>query len=91
MPCLGIAFTSKMVEPKAAAQNEWFFQKVFGDGDFIAAGQLIIPPKSQKPSKGTKDNTYVSPSFNMTFYLESPINAATGILRHRRRRQPQSP
>ena len=63
-----------MVEPKAAAQNEWFFQKVFGDGDFIAAGQLIIPPKGQKPSKGTKDNTYVSPSLNMTFYLESPLN-----------------
>jgi len=48
-----------MVAPKAAANDEWFFQKVFGDGDFIAAGQLIIPPKSQKPSKGTKDNTYV--------------------------------
>jgi centromere protein C len=49
-----------MVTPKAAANNDWFFQKVFGDGDFIAAGQLVIPPKGKKPSKGTKDNTYVS-------------------------------
>jgi hypothetical protein len=56
----GVAFTSKMVTPKAAANNDWFFQKVFGDGDFIAAGQLVIPPKGRKPSKGTKDNTYVS-------------------------------
>lgn len=48
-----------MVQPKAAANNDWFFQKVFGDGEFIAAGQLIIPPKGRKPSKGSKDNTYV--------------------------------
>lgn len=49
-----------MVNPKPAANNDWSFQKVFGDGDFIAAGQLIIPPHGRKPSKGTKDNTYVS-------------------------------
>jgi centromere protein C len=52
-----------MLEPKAAAGDEWFFQKVFGDADFIAAGQLIIPPKSRKPSKGAKDNTYVRDQF----------------------------
>jgi centromere protein C len=63
-PFSGIAFTAKMVEPQAAANNDWFFQKVFGDGDFIAAGQLIIPPKGRKPSKGTKDNTYVSDGLN---------------------------
>jgi centromere protein C len=55
-----------MIEPKAAANNDWFFQKVFGDGDFIAAGHLIIPPQGRKPSKGTKDNTYVR--FTSTFY-----------------------
>jgi centromere protein C len=32
---------------------------VFGDGEYIAAGQLLIPPKMNKPSKMTKDNTYV--------------------------------
>jgi hypothetical protein len=56
---IGIAYTAKMVTPRASANNDWFFQKVFGDGDFIAAGQLMIPPKGLKPSKGTKDNTYV--------------------------------
>ena len=58
-PASGIAFTSQMVKPKAAANNDWFFQKVFGDADFIAAGLLIIPPQGRKPSKGTEDNTYV--------------------------------
>jgi centromere protein C len=55
----GIAYTSKMVSLRAAANNDWYFQKIFGDGDFIAAGQLVIPPRGLKPSKGTKDNTYV--------------------------------
>lgn len=48
-----------MVAPKPAANNDFFFQKVFWDGDFVAAGQLIIPPKKSKPTKGTKDNTFV--------------------------------
>jgi centromere protein C len=55
----GIAYTAKMIDPKPAANNDWYFQKVFGDGEFIAAGQLRIPPRGRKPSKGTKDNTYV--------------------------------
>ena len=55
----GIAFTAKMVTPKAAAHGAFYFQKIFGDSDFLAAGQLIIPPESTKPTKGTKDNTFV--------------------------------
>ncbi|TCD64256.1 hypothetical protein EIP91_004325 [Steccherinum ochraceum] len=54
-----VAFTAKMLELKPAANHEFLFQKVFGDGNFIAAGQLTIPPKKQKPTKGTKDNTFV--------------------------------
>lgn len=49
-----------MLTPKAAADNAFLYQKVFGDGEFIASGQLIIPVGGRKPSKGTKDNTYVS-------------------------------
>lgn len=44
---------------RPAANNDFFFTKVFGDGEYIAAGQLRIPPKKNKPSKMTKDNTYV--------------------------------
>ncbi|KAI0723819.1 Mif2/CENP-C like-domain-containing protein [Cerioporus squamosus] len=54
-----VAFTANMVQPKPAAQGAFYFQKIFGDGDFLAAGQLIIPPGSTKPTKGTKDNTFV--------------------------------
>ena len=49
-----------MVQPREAANSSWLFDKIFGDDDFIAAGQLIIPPKGRKPSKAAKDNTYVS-------------------------------
>ena len=44
-----------MVTPKPAANNEFAFQKIFGDGEFIAAGQLLIPVGGKKPSKGTKE------------------------------------
>ncbi|KAG1890829.1 Mif2/CENP-C like-domain-containing protein [Suillus subluteus] len=54
-----IVYTAKKIDPKPAAGGGWFFQKIFGEGDFIAAGVLRIPPQGRKPSKGTKDNTYV--------------------------------
>ncbi|OBZ65784.1 Centromere protein 3 [Grifola frondosa] len=54
-----IAFTAKMVQPKPAANSGFYFQKIFGEGDFIAAGQLVIPSGGEKPTKGTKDNTFV--------------------------------
>ncbi|KAJ7745502.1 Mif2/CENP-C like-domain-containing protein [Mycena olivaceomarginata] len=54
-----IAFTARMVDPAPAANNEWFFHKIFGDGDFIAAGQIIIPPGGRKPSKQSRDNTFI--------------------------------
>lgn len=48
-----------MVTPKAASNKDFYFQKIFGDADFIAAGELVIPPDGQKPTKSTKDNTFV--------------------------------
>lgn len=48
-----------MVKPKMAADHSWSFDKIFSDDIFIAAGQLIIPPRGRKPSKAAKDNTYV--------------------------------
>ncbi|KAG2103947.1 Mif2/CENP-C like-domain-containing protein [Suillus cothurnatus] len=54
-----VVYTAKKIDPKPAAGGGWFFQKIFGEGDFIAAGVLLIPPQGRKPSKGTKDNTYV--------------------------------
>jgi len=55
----GLAFPERLVGHRPAANNDFFFTKVFGDGEYIAAGQLRIPPNKHKPSKMTKDNTYV--------------------------------
>ena len=75
---VGVAFTANMVQPKPAAQGAFYFQKIFGDGDFLAAGQLIIPPGSTKPTKGTKDNTFVrSPSIHLVRHMSShPIRSS---------------
>ncbi|KAG5652126.1 hypothetical protein H0H81_006202 [Sphagnurus paluster] len=54
-----IAFTWKMLNPKQSATDEWKFQKVFGDADFIAGGVIILPPNTRKQTKQTKDNTYI--------------------------------
>lgn len=59
-----------MLKPKPVATNDWSFQKVFGDADFIAAGVLIIPPNAKKPSKGTKDNTYVRRASCLLFMFQ---------------------
>ncbi|KAI0313835.1 hypothetical protein OF83DRAFT_1038640, partial [Amylostereum chailletii] len=47
------------VQPRASANNEYHFQELFGDDGYIAVGQLIISPNGKKPTKTTKDNTYV--------------------------------
>ncbi|KIJ69215.1 hypothetical protein HYDPIDRAFT_80510 [Hydnomerulius pinastri MD-312] len=67
-----VTFLAKMIEPKPAANSNWFFQKFFGEGDYIAAGQMRIPPRGSKPSKSTKDNTYV-------FYV---IEGAVSVMIH---------
>ncbi|KAJ7271421.1 Mif2/CENP-C like-domain-containing protein [Mycena haematopus] len=58
-----VAFTAKMFDPAPANAKDpddvWSFQKIFEDADFMAAGQLVIPVGKRKPSKGTKDNTYI--------------------------------
>ncbi|KAF8163706.1 Mif2/CENP-C like-domain-containing protein [Crassisporium funariophilum] len=78
-----IAWTAKMVEPRQAANNGWSFDKIFGDDDFIAAGQLIIPPRSRKPPKAAKDNTYVfyviEGAVNLKIYDTSMIVATGGM------------
>lgn len=55
----GLAWTTNRLSLVKAANSDWLFEKVFGDSDFVAAGQLLIPPECRKPTKATKDNTYV--------------------------------
>lgn len=49
--------------------NGFKFQKVFGDASFVAAGMLEIPVGGEKPSKPTKDNTYVRFPFPLSPFL----------------------
>jgi centromere protein C len=67
----GLAFPGRLVGHRPAANNDFFFTKVFGDGEYIAAGQLKIPPHKHKPSKMTKDNTYVGTRLSPTSRLAS--------------------
>jgi len=68
------------VNHRPAVNNDFFFTKVFGDGEYIAAGQLRIPPHKHKPSKMTKDNTYVRVTdLNLEAWLMDEI----GVLRDR--------
>ena len=48
-----------MVNPTKAANNDWLYQRLFGDGQFMAAGQLVIPVGTRKQTKRTRDNTFV--------------------------------
>jgi centromere protein C len=48
-----------MLDPRPAGDGSFSYQKIFADNEFIAAGQLVVPPGSSKPGKSTKDNTYV--------------------------------
>jgi centromere protein C len=59
-PRTGIAFTEKMLTLKPAENDSFSYQKVFNDGEFLAAGVLDIPAGGSKPSRSTRDNTYVS-------------------------------
>lgn len=62
--CLGIAFTSKMIATKTAGKQNFRFQKIFTDGDFMAGGILEIPVNEKKPLKPARDNSYVRESFH---------------------------
>jgi centromere protein C len=67
---IGIAFPSHLVEYRTMSDNptDFKFQKVFGDASFVAAGMLEIPVGGEKPSKPTKDNTYVRRSLQLLVF-----------------------
>ncbi|GJE87017.1 CENP-C like-domain-containing protein [Phanerochaete sordida] len=54
-----VAFTAGMVSLRDAANANFKFQKMFSDGSFLAAGQLLIPPEGSKPTKSTRDNSFI--------------------------------
>ncbi|GAA5821027.1 hypothetical protein JCM10212_006726, partial [Sporobolomyces blumeae] len=54
-----IAFTSKMIDPKATFNNQYQFQKIYQELDYLAGGVLVIPVGGQKSTKPAKDNSYI--------------------------------
>ncbi|KAJ2928141.1 hypothetical protein H1R20_g8954, partial [Candolleomyces eurysporus] len=63
-----VAWTAKMVNPQLVDNQSWSFHRICENDDFIAAGQLVIPPNGLKPRKATKDNTYIF------FVIEGAVN-----------------
>lgn len=54
-----IACTAKGIRPRPAFNQKFSYEKIFGIGDFMAAGVLVIPQGGEKPTKPSKDNNYV--------------------------------
>lgn len=52
-----IAFTTSREAPFKKA--DYSYQKVFSDGNNLAAGHMQLEPGAEKPNKSSKDNSYV--------------------------------
>jgi hypothetical protein len=73
----GIAFPKSRLEPKMVQGSKFKYQKVFGEGQFIAAGVVYIPVGGNKPGKFSRDNSYVSASYPANSNLADNV---TGLL-----------
>ncbi|KAH6902391.1 Mif2/CENP-C like-domain-containing protein [Coprinopsis sp. MPI-PUGE-AT-0042] len=77
-----VAWTSTMGNPTPATPNsDWMFEKIFAEGHFLAAGQLVIPARRTKSEKSTRDNAYVFYVIEGTVCVkihETPMVIATG-------------
>lgn len=58
---IGIVNTPEMLNPRIVGAGDYRFQKLFSEGEYIAAGVLVIPKGAQKPNKKTDQSTMVSP------------------------------
>lgn len=54
-----IAFTTRMSRETPAKKADYSYQKIFSEGDNIAAGHIQLEPGAEKPNKSSKDNAYV--------------------------------
>lgn len=70
-----IACPASDVRPIPAFNQQFLYEKIFGVGDFMAAGMLVIPTGGEKPTKPSKDNNY-------TFVV---LKGAVQVMVHRAR------
>ena len=54
-----IAFTTRMSRETPAKKADYSYQKIFSEGDNMAAGHIQLEPGAEKPNKSSKDNSYV--------------------------------
>ena len=54
-----IAFTTQMSRDPPAKKADYSYQKIYSDGDNVAAGYIQLEPGGEKPNKSSKDNSYV--------------------------------
>ncbi|CDU23899.1 related to inner kinetochore protein MIF2 [Sporisorium scitamineum] len=56
---MSVVRTKASLRPLAAANQEFRFEKLFNCGGLMATGVLELPPGSRKPTKPSKDNSFV--------------------------------
>jgi len=54
-----IAFTTRMSREVSAKRADYSYQKIFSEGNNVAAGHIQLEPGAEKPNKSSKDNSYV--------------------------------
>ena len=62
-----IAFTTRMSREVPAKKADYSYQKIFSEGENLAAGHIQLEPGAEKPNKSSKDNSYVCSSLRMAF------------------------
>jgi len=59
------------MDPKQTFNNQYLFQKIYQELDYLAGGILVIPVGGQKQTKPAKDNSYVRFSFRSIVSVRS--------------------
>jgi len=54
-----IAFTARMFRETHAKKADYSYQKIFSEGERVAAGYIHLDPGAEKPNKSSKDNSYL--------------------------------
>ncbi|KAF9646077.1 hypothetical protein BDM02DRAFT_3100458 [Thelephora ganbajun] len=54
-----IAFTTRMSRETPAKKADYSYQRIFSEGDSVAAGHIQLEPGAEKPNKSSKDNSYI--------------------------------
>src|SRR3954454_5766715 len=69
---------------RPVANESYRFAKTFSEGDFCAAGSMLIPPGGEKPTKNTRANNMVcfhSLVVNTHATRPKPTPRSVGLLR----------